>query len=60
MDVRLHMLEIGDDGESHNDQQRPGTPFAYVDRRPSAKLIGILPQPEECADVLGKPDKKAN
>jgi len=32
MDAFLYMLEVGYDCESHNDQQRPRTPLAYVDR----------------------------
>jgi hypothetical protein len=41
MNVFLDVLQIGDDGEDHDDKKRPGTPFSDVDCRPGAELIWV-------------------
>jgi len=56
----LDVLQVGDNGERHDDQQRPGTPFAEMHGGPGAHLVRVLPDAEEGADVLGEPDEEAD
>ena len=56
----LDVLQVGDDRERHDDEKAPGTPFAEMNDRPRADLVGILPYAEEGADVLGEPDEEAD
>ena len=60
MNLLLDVLEVGDDGKCHHDEQRPGTPISEMDRGPGAHLDGILPDSEEGTDDFGKPDEKTD
>ena len=57
---RFDVLEAGDDGEGHDDHQRPRAPLADVHRGPRPQLIGIAPDPEERAEVFGQPDEESD
>jgi hypothetical protein len=37
------LLQLRHDDDAYNDEQEPGADFADVDKRPSGRLIGILP-----------------
>ena len=58
--MRLDVLQIGDDGEGHDDQQRPGTPFTDVNAGPRTNLIGIAPNAEKRTDVFSQPDEETD
>jgi len=55
----LDMLQVRDDRERHEYQQRPGAPLRDMDGGPRPELMRIGPKPEEGADVLGEPDEES-
>ena len=60
MNTLLYVLQVCYDCECHDDQQRPRTPLSNMDRRPRTKLIWVLPDVEEGADILGQPDEESD
>ena len=56
----FHALQLRHDDDGNDDEQKPRTDFADMDKRPSGLLIRILPGAEERRDVFGNPDEKTD
>ena len=56
----LDVLQMGDDGEGHDDEKGPRAPFAEADCGPSSKLAWVAPDCEECRNIFGKPNEEAD
>lgn len=54
------MLELYDNDEADDDEQKPGTDFPYVNQMPLNLLVWVLPSPKERGDVLRYPNKEAD
>lgn len=56
----LDPLQLGDDDDRDDDEQKPRADFADMDERPGRFLVRVLPSAEEGRDVFCDPDEKAD
>ena len=56
----LDLLQCGDNQKADDDEQKPGTDLADMDKMPGVGLIRVFPRAKEGGDILRNPNKEAD